>query len=182
MAAPEVTSVRRASLRLGLVILVTLSLTTVAVASCTPTSTSGSESGGDVTTSITATGFDVSWRAKGGAASYELRYGVDGAKPAVTTTIATTTTTASIVGLTSGLRYKLNVRSISNGGTASDWSPSTVAVFVVPVLPVVRIDTAGQQPILSKDVYLPGTFELDAGGGATPLTSTMQIKGHGNST
>lgn len=62
--------------------------------------------------------------------------------------------------------------------TAPPVDPSTI----VPVLPVVRIDTGGT-PILDKENYVPASVEIDPNGSAfAAYSGTTGIRGRGNST
>lgn len=72
-------------------------------------------------------------------------------------------------------------------GAAGPSVVRTSSSFFVPqyTLPVVKVDTAGEAPIASKDVYVNGTFTVAPGPGGAPTdayTGATEIKGRGNST
>jgi hypothetical protein len=131
-------------------------------------------------TTLTAGGFAVSWTPVSGASRYVVQYGVVDSPAPPPTVISTTDPHADVGGLVTRHRYRFVVRA-EVGGVLRGWSSSVTVPFVVPVLPVIRIDTAGHAPIISKEQYLTGTFELDAPG-SPAVASTMQIRGRGNST
>jgi hypothetical protein len=59
--------------------------------------------------------------------------------------------------------------------------PADFPVGVVDALPVLKITTAGSAPILSKETYVNGNFEL-TGVGMAPVDGALEIRGRGNST
>jgi hypothetical protein len=162
-----------------LVALLAAALLGLMLASCTTAADPTSPP--DLQTTLTETGFDLSWQPLVGGSDYDLVYVDMNAAQPTQTSIVTNDVHLSITGLTNGHQYRFNVRGKSNG-ILGGWSPAVYAWFVVPTLPLIRLDTTGRAPIVSKDVYIPGTFQLVPGGGGATLTSTMQIKGRGNTT
>ena len=76
--------------------------------------------------------------------------------------------------------YSFRIRAVSPAGV---WSPSVTRTFVVPRLPVVRIDTEHQAPILDKDNYVRASMTIDPNGSAVAAYSgTLGIRGRGNTT
>ena len=72
-------------------------------------------------TNVTATTASVNWSAVSNA-TYEIRYKATAAT--TWTTVASSTTTAALSGLTAGTTYEAQVRSLCSGGTASAFSNS----------------------------------------------------------
>lgn len=67
--------------------------------------------------------------------------------------------------------------------SAPVWSPGVYAYYVDPVLPVVRIETAGRAPVVDKETRIPGTMELDPNGSAySAFSGSIEINGRGNTT
>ena len=59
---------------------------------------------------------------------------------------------------------------------------STAAWPVASALPELRIQTAGGAPIASKETYVGGTVTITDTLGATVLSASTEVRGHGNST
>ncbi|MEZ5323280.1 MAG: CotH kinase family protein [Microthrixaceae bacterium] len=103
-----------------------------------------------------------------------------------TTVWSGATTAQPQVDATAGLRggrlHWARVRYVADG-TPGEWSSGKKFLYVDLTLPVVRIDTAGEAPVVDKDVYLDATIGIDPNGAAYPAYSgTTRIKGRGNST
>ncbi|MCZ7629429.1 MAG: CotH kinase family protein [Microthrixaceae bacterium] len=80
--------------------------------------------------------------------------------------------------------YLYRVRSAAGSGQAAGtWSKPVRTTYVELVLPVVRIDTAGGAPIVSKDDYLNAQLAIDPNGSGHPaFNASMRVKGRGNTT
>jgi len=130
-------------------------------------------------TTLTPTGFLLEWNAPEGAtpdAVYDVQSKV--ASGAWVDEPIATSTSAEVAGVPRTL-HSFRVRLSSS----SNWSKEVSATFVVPVLPVLRIDTAGRAPIVDKENYLQATIVLDPNGSDLPAHSgTTEIKGRGNTT
>lgn len=70
--------------------------------------------------------------------------------------------------------------SYSSSSVASSM-PADFPVGTVEALPLLKITTDGGAPILSKEIYVNGSFEL-TGEGITPAEGILEIRGRGNST
>jgi hypothetical protein len=161
------------------VVVAVVSLLGASVAACTPPPDPTAPTG--LATSLTATGFDVSWDPMSGATGYELHYqDADVAGSPLLETEASEPTT-SLTGLVDGHRYRLYVKA-RFGDVSSNYSDAIKSFFVVPVLPAVRVETDGHEPIVSKDDSVTGTFSLDPGNGGAPVTTSLEIHGRGNTT
>jgi hypothetical protein len=81
-------------------------------------------------------------------------------------------------------RYNFRIRpSVAPGSQPNTWDRSVSILFVVPVLPVVRIDTDGNVPIVDKETRLPGDISIDPNGSSfAPYSGRLEINGRGNST
>ena len=80
--------------------------------------------------------------------------------------------------------YAISCRSRMAGGSWSPSSPVTAVRYPNLTLPVLRIDTAGSAPIVSRQDYLAGSVSVDPNGrsGVPALAATAKIRGRGNST
>lgn len=120
----------------------------------------------------------LEWTAPGATPpGYEVQWRTDTVDwTSLGTTPGTSTTFDDVVART---RYTFRVRA-----TDSDtWSRAVPIWYVELVLPVLRIDTVGDAPILDRENYVPGTVTLEPNGsGFAPYTGTMGIRGRGNST
>lgn len=107
---------------------------------------------------------------------YEVQVGIgDGPWTPIGTTADTE---FSYTSVTEGSWYRFRV-----GVPGEAWSLAVDAVYVVPVLPVVRIDTDGAAPVLDKENYVRSTVSIDPNGsGFAAFTGTAGIRGRGNST
>jgi len=129
-------------------------------------------------------GVDLTWTADASLPPGTLftvqRWSPDAVPQAWTTVSETTGTTARVERLSSPVRHSFRVKA-SAGTQYSAWT-SIKVVYAEPALPVVRIDTGGK-PILDKETYVAGTFDLDPNGqpGAHVATA-VEVKGRGNST
>jgi hypothetical protein len=96
----------------------------------------------------------------------------------------TTSTSATFDTPLNRTRYTFRVRTAANGGTPPGaFSRLVSAVYVDLLLPVIRIDTDGRQPILDRENYVRGSMTLDPkGSGYAPYSGTIDIRGRGNST
>ncbi|WP_331353427.1 CotH kinase family protein [Cellvibrio sp. UBA7671] len=74
-----------------------------------------------------------------------------------------------------------NFSSFSSSSSVVSSMPADFPVGVVDALPVLKITTAGSAPILSKETYVNGNFEL-TGVGMAPVDGALEIRGRGNST
>jgi hypothetical protein len=59
--------------------------------------------------------------------------------------------------------------------------PADHPMGIVEALPILSVNTEGAEPIVSKEVYIKGSFSL-AGPGVTAVEGTLDIRGRGNST
>lgn len=85
-------------------------------------------------------------------------------------------------GVENRTRYNFRIRELTPDG-ALPWSGPVPAVYVDPVLPVVRINTDNAQPILDRENYVNGEFTLDPNGSDYDAASgRLEIRGRGNST
>ena len=100
--------------------------------------------------------------------------------PRATVTIATAPQTSGVSATSFANDVRYTVTSI--GGTTREY---VVRVLVWTGLPVVTLNTDGAAPIVSRDLYIPGSVSV-YGGKDRPewsfTTVTTQVKGRGNST
>ncbi len=127
---------------------------------------------------------ELTWQAQAGvtASGYDVQVRTESGGWADLATV--TTTSVTFEDPQSPTAYHFRVRTAA-GGTAlhGAWSPPLRAVYVDPVLPIVRIDTVGSAPILDRENYVPATMVLDPNGsGVAPYSGTLGIRGRGNST
>lgn len=93
---------------------------------------------------------------------------------------------SSSMGESSSSEQSLSSSSTSSVDQSSSSSQSSSEQTVLPVgtvdfLPALHIDTEGSAPIVTKEIYLPGTFSL-SGEGIASAEGTLEIRGRGNST
>lgn len=127
---------------------------------------------------------ELSWTPtlEGSAHGYEVQVA---SSEAPWTTFATPTeVTASFLDVRVGEHFSFRVRDrVAPGAPLAEWSPQVRALYVEPVLPIVRIDTEGDAPILDRETYVRASMTLDPNGSSVaPYTGTLDIKGRGNST
>lgn len=107
----------------------------------------------------------------------------DGVTKTVADAVAPESTEA-VVTLPTGKNSTVGVSAIGAAGASA--AKTSASVFVPQYsLPVVKVDTAGEAPIVSKDDYVSGTFTVAPGPGGAPTdayTGATEIKGRGNST
>jgi hypothetical protein len=168
--------------RLTVAAVVTLLL--AAVGGCTtPPGGDGSGSGG-IHVDLVAGGFELSWpeTAAGQSWGYELQYRTETGTWTEAATVSTNSYTFTDV--TTRTTYFFRMRSgVPAGAAPATFGSAVSAVYVEPVLPIVRITTTDFKPILDKETYVPGTISIDPNGSAyTAYTGSMGIKGRGNST
>lgn len=100
--------------------------------------------------------------------------------PRATVTIASAAQTSGVSATSFATDVRYTVTSI--GGATREY---VVQVIVWTGLPVITVNTDGGAPILSRDVYVPGSVSV-YGGKDRPewsfTTVTTQVKGRGNST
>jgi hypothetical protein len=165
------------------------------VAALVPACTAPAPATGPPACSVPATGTDpygllvrlgdhaveLTWHQPSGTpvASFDVQLlGADGSWSTLQTV---TSTSASVSGLVDRSSNVFRVRPTPPLGGAK--SLNVRICYVEPVLPVIRIDTTGGQPIADKDTYLPATMTLDPNGSAfAAFSGTTEIKGHGNQT
>lgn len=130
-------------------------------------------------TTLIQTGILVEWDAPEGAEpgdSYDVQ--VKEGSGAWTDLPPVSTTQAEITG-SPRTRYTFRVKP----GSSTEWSATATATFVVPVLPVLRIDTTNRAPIVDKENYLQASMVLEPNGSDLPgYSGTTEIKGRGNVT
>lgn len=128
-------------------------------------------------------GIELSWNAtpNGQVHGYDLQYRTDGDWTAIATT---TDPEVTFTDVTPRTRYAFRVRSrVAPGATAQQYSASVFSWYVEPQLPIVRIDTENDAPILDRENYVRATMSLDPNGsGFAPYSGTLGIRGRGNST
>ena len=163
----------------GRITVLVLVVAVAGVAACVPTVPTPTTPDYGLRTTLTPTGFVVSWNAPVDAppdAIYDVQSKA-GAGAWVDEPDAATTS-ADVVGVPK-TKHSFRVRLDST----TAWSEEASATFVIPVLPVLRIDTTGRAPIVDKETYLSGTIKLDPNGSPLPeYEGSTQIKGRGNST
>ena len=133
---------------------------------------------------LTATAIELAWTptADGQANGYDLQVLPDGG---TWTALPSGTDAAfSFTDVTPRTRYNFRVRSrVAPGATPNEWSPKVISWFVVPALPIVRIETVDRQPIVDKENYVAGSMTIDPNGsGFDAYSGTLRMRGRGNST
>jgi hypothetical protein len=156
----------------------------MAAAACTVPPTTPTPAAGAVRLDLVDQGFVASWSptTAGQTDGYEVQYRTDTGD--WTPAYQGFDTSTTVTGLTEGTRYTFRVRArTAPGGVPATWSSGTIGWYVVPELPVIRIDTQDAAPIVDRDNYVRATMTLDPNGsGYAPYTGTLGIKGRGNST
>ena len=126
---------------------------------------------------------DLSWHAPGGEPqpAYEVQRLIPGGTwEAVGVTEETAWTYTQVSNRT---RYMFRVGPAPSASSDREFSQAVAAWYVDTVLPVVRIDTEEAAPIVDRENYVRGTFQLDPNGHpVAPVTGAMGIRGRGNST
>ena len=126
----------------------------------------------------------LDWHAPGSdpVEAYDLQWIEDGGQ--WTNLGQTTETTATFSDVVDRTRYSFRVRVAAHDGQpAGEWSPPVAAWYFELRLPVLRIDTNGDAPILDRENYVPGTLRIEPNGSSySPYTGTIGIRGRGNST
>lgn len=129
-------------------------------------------------------GFELSWKAtaSGSTHGYQLQYrrGND----SWTNLPTPSGNSASFTDVEPRTRYTFRVRHlVAPGSPVAEWSQQAVAYWVDFQLPVVRIDTVDDAPILDKENYVRATMQLDPNGtDVAAYSGTLGIRGRGNST
>lgn len=143
-----------------------------------------------VTTALTETAGGVKVKWTPGAAvpdapvtGFRVSATTDGVTKVVADDIAADQTETT-VPVPAGKNSTVAVSAVGAGGVSAAKVSST---FFVPqyTLPVVKVETDGGAPIVSKDDYVTGTFSVAPGPGGAPTdayTGVTEIKGRGNST
>lgn len=93
-------------------------------------------------------------------------------------------TSAAFAPQQTRVRYQFRIRpSVPQGAAQQPWQPSVTVLYVEPTLPVVRIDTDGNVPIVDKETRLPGDISIDPNGSEfAAYSGRLEINGRGNST
>lgn len=129
-------------------------------------------------------GFDITWTGSpsGEARGYQLQYRTD--TKSWTEIPTTNEPHASFTDVTEFTTYYFRVRvATAPGGTPADFSPTASGIYVVPKLPIVRVNTDGYKPIIDKVTPMPATMQIDPNGSAFDAYSgSLEIRGRGNST
>ena len=137
-------------------------------------------------TTLAASGFDLAWSGDlpaGSTYTVQGRSLGPGRPTDWTSQPVGTATSATFTDVEDGDTYLLKVIVVAEDGTTTAWSDIATATFVRPTLPVVRIETAGRAPILSKEQYVAGTLALDPNGSGYPaVTGAAEVRVRGNST
>ena len=90
----------------------------------------------------------------------------------------TTDASYSDISVVDGERYLYRVHAVVGG-----WSRVVSATYVVPVLPVVRVETEEGAPIVDRENYVRSTVSIDPNGSSfDAFTGAAGIRGRGNST
>ncbi|MGB3409555.1 MAG: CotH kinase family protein [Microthrixaceae bacterium] len=130
-------------------------------------------------------GFDITWHetSDGMINGYELQVQTNELPWTDIPTIAGAPH-AVFTDVSPGVTYHFRVRSATLPGHAeSQFSRIESRVYVEPVLPIVRVDTADAQPINDKINYVDATMHIDPNGSQFPSYSgDLRIRGRGNST
>lgn len=154
---------------------------------------SGTGAPGDPTTlsarlATTGGAVALSWLAPttGGAADgYEVRTCSQAVSGLCSSTqaMSASATDATITNALVGQYVRAEVRATSSSGQSA-WVQSATLYSPSLTQPVMRIDTTGGAPIVSKETYLPATYSLDPNGSVSvPAASgSTEIRGRGNST
>ncbi len=154
------------------------------IAACTTPPSSSTPNSAGLYTTLAADGIQVTWNptGQGQTNGYDLQYRVDGAGwTAIPTTFDNTVLFDDVTEYT---QYWFRVRAkVAPGATANTFSDSVTAWYVVPKLPIVRIDTQNRAPILDRENYVQASMTIDPNGTAfAAYSGTLGIRGRGNST
>ena len=178
---------RRQAGRARTVVAASLAMLLVAVAAaCVPPNPVPTPNPFGLRTVLGDGSIDLTWHepAEGAPAGYDVQVLVGAGTGGWQNLGSTEETSSSFTDVSNRERYSFRVRSAAGAGEpAGLWSPPVATIYVDLLLPVLRIDTQGDAPILDKDNYVPGTVELDPNGtDFEPYSGTMGIRGRGNST
>jgi hypothetical protein len=163
---------------------VAIVLATVLIGACGPFPPPAAAPAAGLRADLQAGGFAVAWdpTIAGQTDGYELQVLGDGEdwRPAY----EGPATSTSFTQVRERGRYLFRVRSSAPpGGVPGAWSAVVTAWYVVPRLPVIRIQTQGRAPILDRENYVPASMTLDPNGsGVAAYAGTLGIRGRGNST
>lgn len=169
-------------------VVVALTLTMAVLAACAPSTPPGpAPAGGGLRADLVDGGFAVSWNptTQGQANGYELQVLRPGAEWTLAAAVAGPTTSTTFTQVAERTRYRFRVRSrAAVGGSPGAWStPVATAWYVVPEMPVIRIETQDRAPILDRENYVPASMTLDPNGsGYADYSGTLGIRGRGNTT
>lgn len=129
-------------------------------------------------------GFDLSWdlTVEGVERGHEVQFMTEGGSWQSLST--TGPDTAEFRNATHGSKYWFRVRVVpTDPALQTGWTIPVPNLYIDPVLPVIRIDTDQRRPILDKENYVPGVFDLDPNGSQyDAYTGNVEIRGRGNST
>ena len=129
-------------------------------------------------------GFEVHWNStpQGESNGYLLEYAIGDDEWSLLAEPGTNS--YSFTGAVPQTWYRFRVRSgFEPGSEPTHFNGWIQRVYVEPQLPVVRIDTEGHEPVVSKDDYLDATMEIDPNGSSfDAYQGELRIKGRGNST
>ena len=155
------------------------------VAACTtPPSPNPTPNAAGLHAALASGGIQVTWNPTGPGQTngYDLQYRVDGAGwVPIETSFDNTVLFDDVTEFT---QYWFRVRAkAAPGASAGSFSDSVTAWYVVPKLPIIRIDTQDRAPILDRENYVRASMTLDPNGsGYAPYSGTLEIRGRGNST
>jgi len=129
-------------------------------------------------------GVQLTWHVtvEGQSAGYQLEQLVDGGQ--WTPLADASTNEALITGLTPHTTYLFRVRHAPLPELApAEWSPPVAVLYVELELPVIRIDTQADAPILDKENYVRSTVSIDPNGSEfAAYSGTAGVRGRGNTT
>lgn len=186
------TATRRASARTtprrpgrSAVVAAVATLVALVGAACAPTTpTAPPPNPAGLRATLHAGGIELDWTPTlaGQSRGYELQYRAPEAAWVSLPKLSDTTTLFTLVQ--PHLSYAFRIRAATSPGTTpAEFSPAVSTFYVVPELPIVRIDTDGRAPILDKDNYVRGSMTIDPNGSEfAAYSGTLGIKGRGNST
>lgn len=121
----------------------------------------------------------LSWNDLGSSEGYRVQWMSGGRSWEELPQAASNTTT--VFDIRNRTTYHFRVQRLDSRDAL--WSHSLYVHYVDPVLPVLRIDTDGYQPIIDKETRIPGTAELDPNGSShVPWSGSIEINGRGNTT
>ena len=126
-------------------------------------------------------GIDLNWSAEPGSEPFIVEWRRSGS-PQWNDSLIASTTSARITGLTPNATYRFRVRSAASD-PATGWSGVASRGYFEPTLPIVTINTDGRAPVVDKENYVDGQFELDPNEhDIDAYTGATEIRGRGNST